>query len=176
MPSAKFVVSSKISDTFRTKKIKGMFDVEFDEIKKEYDVNIPIENKKWNVGLIIGNSGTGKTTIAKRLFDNFSFFNGYDWSDNSVVDDFPKSATPKEISEILSKVGFASPPDWLKPFQVLSNGQKMRVELARVLLEENKPIIYDEFTSVVDRQVAKFGAAAVGKYVKKENKQFIAVT
>lgn len=176
MPSSKFIVTSKVGESFRINKVKGMFDCQFDEIKKEYDINIPIENENWNVGLIVGASGTGKTTIAKNLFKNFNLFSGFEWKSSSILDDFPVNLSAKEITEVLSKVGFASPPDWLKPFSVLSNGQKMRVELARLILESDKPFIYDEFTSVVDRQVACVGSAAIQKFVRKMNKQFIAVS
>jgi len=176
MPSSKFVIKTEVGESFRINKVKGMFDCQFNEIKKEFDVNIPIENMKWNIGLIVGASGTGKTTIAKRVFKDFELFEGFNWVSDSVLDDFDEKYTPKEITEILSKVGFASPPDWLKPFSVLSNGQKMRCELARLILESDKPFIYDEFTSVVDRQVAKIGSAAIQKFVRKENKQFIAVS
>lgn len=176
MPSSKFIVESVIRPSFRVEKVKGMFDVEMQSVKKEFDVNIPIENKAWNIGLIVGASGSGKTTIAKNVFKNFELFSGFDWSDRSVVDDFKDDLSAKQITESLSKVGFSSPPDWLKPFAVLSNGQKMRVELARLILECNKPVIYDEFTSVVDRQVAKIGSAAIQKFIRKNNKQFIAVS
>jgi len=176
MPSSKFVVSSKISKSFRVDKIKGMFDYDLDFVKKEFNVDIPIENINWNVGLIVGSSGTGKTTIAREVFKEFKFFNGFEWSSNSVVDDFDQKFTAKQITEALSKVGFSSPPDWLKPFKVLSNGQKMRAELARLILESSRPVLYDEFTSVVDRQVAKIGSSAIQKFIRKENKQFIAIS
>ena len=176
MPSSKFVVESKIKPSFRTEKVKGMFDISFDTVQKAFDVDIPIEDELWNIGLIVGASGSGKTTIARTVFDDYELFTGFDWSDNAVVDDFKEGLSAKQITESLSKVGFSSPPDWLKPFAVLSNGQKMRAELARLILESDKPIIYDEFTSVVDRQVAKIGSAAIQKYIRKENKQFIAVS
>lgn len=176
MPSSKFVVESKVGESFRINKVKGMFDCQIDSVKKEFDVNIPIESMKWNVGLIVGASGTGKTTIAKEVFKEYELFQGFEWKCDSVLDDFNGDFTAKEITEILSKVGFASPPDWLKPFRVLSNGQKMRVELARLILESDKPFIYDEFTSVVDRQVACIGSAAIQKFVRKSDKQFIAVS
>ena len=176
MPSAKFVVQSETGKSFRANKVKSMFDCDMDIVKKEYDVDIPIENSKWNVGLIVGASGTGKTTIAKTLFKDFLLFDGFKWAGKSIVDDFPEDLSAKEITEILSKVGFASPPDWLKPFHVLSNGQKMRAELARLILEADKPFIYDEFTSVVDRQVACIGSAAIQKFVRKTDKQFVAVS
>lgn len=153
-----------------------MFDCDMDIVKKEFNVNIPIEDQKWNVGLIVGASGTGKTTIAKNVFSDFNLFQGFEWSENSIIDDFEDKYTAKEITEILSKVGFSSPPDWLKPFAVLSNGQKMRAELARLILESDQPFIYDEFTSVVDRQVAQIGSAAIQKFIRKQDKQFIAVS
>jgi ATPase subunit of ABC transporter with duplicated ATPase domains len=115
-----------------------MFDLDVGVVKKEFDVQIPIENGEWNIGLIVGASGSGKTTIAKKLFANFDLFNGFDWSSSSLVDDFSQEFGAKEITEALSSVGFSSPPDWLKPFAVLSNGQKMRAELARVMLESKQ--------------------------------------
>jgi ABC-type lipoprotein export system ATPase subunit len=176
MPSSKFVIESTVGNSFRVNKIKSMFDVDVDVIKKEFNVNIPIEDEAWNIGLIVGASGSGKTTIATKMFHDFELFNGFNWSANSIVDDFDKNLSPKEITEALSSVGFSSPPDWLKPFKVLSNGQKMRAELARVILESKKPIIYDEFTSVVDRQVAKIGSLALQKFIRRNQKQFIAVS
>lgn len=176
MPSAKFIVESKTSNSFKANKVKSMFDCDIEVVKKEFDVNIPIEKENWNIGLIVGASGTGKTTIAKKVFEEFDLFQGFDWDSESVIDDFGDDYSAKEITEVLSKVGFASPPDWLKPFKVLSNGQKMRAELARLILTSNKPVIYDEFTSVVDRQVAKIGSAAIQKFIRKQGKQFIAVS
>jgi ABC-type lipoprotein export system ATPase subunit/GNAT superfamily N-acetyltransferase len=176
MPRSKFIVESKTSNSFKANKVKSMFDCDMNMVKKEFDVDIPIESEKWNIGLIVGASGTGKTTIAKSVFPDFTFFDGFEWSESSIIDDFGDHHSAKNITEVLSKVGFASPPDWLKPFSVLSNGQKMRAELARLILDCVKPFIYDEFTSVVDRQVACVGSAAIQKFVRKQNKQFIAVS
>lgn len=176
MPSSKFVIESPIGNSFRVNKVKSMFDVDFDVVRKEYNVSIPIENRPWNIGLIVGASGSGKTSIAKRLFADFDLFSGFQWEAKSILDDFSAQFTPKQITEALSSVGFSSPPDWLKPFSVLSNGQKMRAELARLMLESEKPVIYDEFTSVIDRQVAKIGSAAIQKFIRKHQKQFIAVS
>ena len=177
MPSSKFIKTSIIPKSFRNEKVKGMFDVDKTEIIKEFDINIPIENMKWNIGVIVGSSGTGKTTIAREVFKDYLLFDGFEWDNTkTIIDNFDDKFTPKEITEILSKVGFSSPPDWLKPFNVLSNGQKMRVELAKLLIENDKPVLYDEFTSVVDRQVAQVGSFAIQKYVRKQNKQFIAIS
>lgn len=176
MPSSEFVIEHKIGNSFKVNKIKSMFDIDFEKWTKKFSVDIPIENQKWNIGLIVGASGSGKTTIAKNLFKDFELFQGFKWKADSIVDDFTLPLSPKQITEALSSVGFSSPPDWLKPFHVLSNGQKMRVELARLILESEKPVIYDEFTSVVDRQVAKIGSEAIQKFIRRNKKQFIAVS
>ena len=65
---------------------------------------------------------------------------------------------------------------WLKPYNVLSNGEKMRVNLARCIIEDQNKIVFDEFTSVVDRTIAKTASCALSKAIRKLNKQFIAVS
>ena len=59
---------------------------------------------------------------------------------------------------------------------MLSTGEQFRVTVARHLLEDGDPSVVDEFTSVVDRQVAKIGSHAVQKIVRKQKRKFIAVT
>lgn len=68
------------------------------------------------------------------------------------------------------------PPFWLRPFSVLSTGQKFRVEIARALAEKKPLIVIDEFTSVVDRTVARIGSLAVAKRIRKTKQQLIAVS
>jgi ABC-type ATPase with predicted acetyltransferase domain len=81
-----------------------------------------------------------------------------------------------EITKALCNVGFASPPDWLKAYEHLSQGEKMRVDIARALCLQQQLIVFDEFTSVVDREIAKVSAYAIAKAVRRTGKQFIAVT
>lgn len=53
----------------------------------------------------------------------------------------------------------------------------MRVDIARALLLAQKIVVFDEFTSVVDRDVAKIASCAISKAIKRQNdKKFIAVT
>lgn len=73
-------------------------------------------------------------------------------------------------------VGFNTIPAWLRPFGVLSNGEKFRVTMARTLLELPELAVVDEFTSMGDRQVAQIGSHAVQKYVRKKGSHFVAVT
>ena len=138
----------------------------------EGGVDIP---EKWNIGVITGGSGTGKSTIAKEIFKEKVII-GFEYTHKSVIDDMPK-ADINEIEKMLYSVGLGSAPSWLKPYKVLSTGEKMRVDLARALLE-NDFIVYDEFTSTVDRQVAKVLCIALNKTLKEHypEKKFVAVS
>lgn len=164
---------NKVDKTFRVAKIMNDFDVKIEHSNENFigTINLP---KIWNIGLIVGNSGTGKSTIAKEIFKN-EYINNFEYNHKSVIDDMPQSKTMEEIEKMFYTVGFGSVPSWLKPYKVLSNGEKMRVDLARALLENDK-ICFDEFTSVVDRNVAQTMCIATNKTIKKLNKQFIAVS
>ena len=173
MPSFDIVKTADIKKTYRVARIMGDYDVKVDHANEHFvgEIKMPEE---WHIGVIVGGSGTGKTTIAKELFGD-QLITGFEWSAHSVVDDMPKSCSMDEIERMFYAVGFGSVPSWLKPFSVLSNGEKMRVELARALLERDF-VVFDEFTSVVDRQVAQTASMAISKAIHRTGKKFVAVT
>jgi len=173
MPSFHVIKESKINDSYLTNLMKSKFDLNIDKIKEEFTGNINIEDINWNIGVIVGNSGTGKSTIVKEIFGNHFINKQFD--EKSIIDNMD-SDNFEEICKIFNQVGFSSPPSWLKPYNVLSNGEKMRVDLAYSLLSKNDIIIFDEFTSVVDRSIAKIGSCCVSKNIKKFNRKFIAVS
>jgi ABC-type ATPase with predicted acetyltransferase domain len=175
MPSFNIVKETNPVKSFRADSVIGAFDIDIKHIKEEFKGNIDIEDKEWNIGLIVGGSGTGKSTIAREVFTDY-YIKEYKYKADCVLDDFPKEVSIKDIQKTFTNVGFASPPSWLKPYNVLSNGEKMRVDLARAILENKDIIVFDEFTSVVNREVAKTGSYAISKAVKRANKKFIAVT
>jgi GNAT superfamily N-acetyltransferase len=111
----------------------------------------------------------------------------------------------RNVVELFTAVGFGSPPSWIKPYAVLSNGEKFRCDLARALsiaykdsgcgmqgsgkATDNESLppaprilhpltVFDEFTSVVDRTVAKVSSAAIAKGIRRGHIpcQFVAVT
>lgn len=174
MPSFNIVKEIKPKKSFRTSNVMNNFDLHVDKVKETFNGNIDIEGKDWNVGVIVGGSGTGKTTIAKEVFGE-EYIEDYNYTDGSIIDDMPQDKSVKEVQKMFTSVGFASPPSWIKPYHVLSNGERMRVDLARALLSDKEIIVFDEFTSVVDREVAKTGSYAVSKATRKNNKKFIAV-
>lgn len=167
------VKQSDIDKTFRVAKIMADFDVKLEHSNEHFQGKIDLP-KNWNIGLIVGASGTGKTTIAKEIYGD-CLINNFEYTHKSVIDDMPNNVSVDDIEKMFYSVGFGSVPSWLKPYNVLSNGEKMRVDLARALLEKDK-VCFDEFTSVVDRNVAQTACIAINKAVKKQNKQFIAVS
>ena len=179
MPQLDFTLSTPYIPGFRTDSVASMFDVPVaKKLTKEFKVNIPIEDTDWKIGLIHGASGTGKSQIAKHIWPD-NYHQGYEWDNRAIVENFPQGKSNKEITQALSSVGFSSPPAWLLPFKALSNGQQFRCEIARLLLDdENYPdlIVLDEYSSVIDRQVAKASSAAVQKFIRQSNKRFIAVS
>jgi ABC-type phosphate/phosphonate transport system ATPase subunit len=174
MPGIDFVVSSVISNTPRVKQLASIFDVPLAQKSEiHFDGNLPIEDFDWNVGLIVGPSGCGKSSILNRVF---RISPPLQWGAASAIDDFPSSISIQSISETCQSVGFNTIPAWMRPYAVLSNGEKFRVEMARRLLSGVDTIVMDEFTSVVDRQVAQIGCHAVQKYVRKNNLKFVAAS
>lgn len=173
MQNFNIIKKSDINKTFRVAKIMADFDVKFEHINEHFQGNIDLPDK-WNIGLIVGSSGTGKTTIAKEIFNDCLITN-FEYTHKSVIDDMPKNVSVEDIEKMFYSVGFGSVPSWLKPYNVLSNGEKMRVDLARALLEKDK-VCFDEFTSVVDRNVAQTACIAINKAIKRTNKQFIAIS
>lgn len=176
MPSFNIVKKVNLDDTqsFRVSSVINNFDLDLNHIHEHFQGNIDIEDMDWNVGLIVGGSGSGKSTIARQLFPD-NYIEEHDYTASAVIDDMPKGKSVKDIEKMFTSVGFASPPSWLKPYSVLSNGEKMRVDLARAILDDNDLIVFDEFTSVVNREVAKTASHAISKAVRKLDKQFVAV-
>src|SRR5262245_10659723 len=122
---AEIAVECKVEETPRVLQLRGLFDLPAEKASKcSWAVEVPGEEKPWNVGLIVGPSGCGKTTIARRLWPTGKALWVEDllpWPKNeSVVDGFAESLSIKEVTELLSSVGFSSPPAWLKPYHVLS--------------------------------------------------------
>jgi ABC-type ATPase involved in cell division len=176
MPTVDVVVSTPVSRSTRCRQVEALFDVPAQEKQTlRWSGSVPLDARPWNIGLIVGPSGSGKSTVARELFRDALHIDP-EWGAPSVLDDFPASVPLSEIASICQAVGFNTIPAWMRPYAVLSNGEKFRVMLARLLAECPDLAVLDEFTSVVDRQVAKIGSHAVQKYIRKRGSKFVAVS
>lgn len=171
-----FTLSSPVSKSFRSQSILSNFDIQTQVISKQISGSLNLEEKPWNIGVIVGASGTGKSSIGKACFKE-ELIKEFNWSSSSLVDDFNSKCSLEEIIDCLNSVGFSSPPSWIKPYSVLSEGEKMRANLARAISDQDKKLfVFDEFTSVVDRTVACVGSHAIQKAIRKRNRQFVAIS
>jgi GNAT superfamily N-acetyltransferase len=211
MPCIDLTVDCPVFDSFRVQQVAGMFDVPLSERSSEhFRVEIPELNDPWQIGLIVGPSGSGKTTIAQHIFGD-RLYRGQDWPRDRAVIDGLGEMPIKQISNLFTAVGFSSPPSWVKPYHVLSNGEQFRCDLARALaygshykgsrdqgpgtrseMLDPSPLVagpsplapqqslvaFDEFTSVVDRNVARISSAAIAKGIRRGQIpcRFVAVT
>lgn len=146
-----------------------------DKTTRTWSGDVPIDERPWQVGLIVGPSGCGKSTIARQMFGEESRPH---WPERtSIVDSFPREMPLEAITEALGAVGFNTIPSWIRPHATLSNGERFRCDLARILTEPGELAWCDEFTSVVDRQVAQIGSHAVQKFVRRQPaRRFVAVS
>lgn len=176
MAKLDFTIETELSRSARVQQLGALFDVPMTEkAKLHFQGELPIEDRAWAIGLIVGASGSGKSSVMRHVWGEPPPLT---WDGKSVIDDFAAGLSMETIAAVCQAVGFNTIPAWMRPYRVLSTGERFRVEIARRLLETpaDRPIVLDEFTSVVDRQVAKIGSHAVQKWVRKNKRQFVAVT
>lgn len=148
-----------IPDEF-TDYLADSFDYDFNGTSKFTLPHFSVPDN-FKIGLIVGSSGSGKSQILKHHFGYNE--KSHDWEfDRAIVSHFedPPTAVKK-----LMACGLSSIPSMTKPYRVLSNGERFRADVARQL---HDGAIIDEYTSVVNREVAKSLSIALHNYVHTE--------
>lgn len=172
----KVEIRNKCSDfnSYRAARVKSLFNCE-SGANFSLDADIPLEDSNWKIGVVVGASGSGKTSIGKSIWEDVGIYDSdLGWDKNKpIIDCIAKDGSFDDVTGALSSVGLGSVPAWLRPYHALSNGEKFRAGLARVIAENHQKVIIDEFTSVVDRQIAKIGASAFSKSFKRGKGQAI---
>lgn len=137
------------------------FDITLDKAREFSTQDLPELPEDYKILLIVGSSGGGKSSILRKHFLHNEW--QYEWDGESICEHFDSA---EDAINRLGAVGLNSIPAWLKPYSVLSTGEKFRADLAINLKSE---AVFDEFTSVVDRNVAKSTCVAVNKYINKQD-------
>lgn len=152
-------------------RVKSLFNVETGaDFSRDFD--LPLEGfGPWKVGVVVGPSGSGKTSVGRALPGGF-------WSptwpeDRPIVEAFGDFDT---ATSALAAVGLGTVPTWLRPYSVLSNGERFRADLARLVVDAPEDIVVDEFSSVVDRQIAQVGSMAFQKAWRRGSGRAVLLT
>lgn len=149
--------------SYRAARVQSLFNAETGQAF-DLEAELPIDDDGWQLGVIVGPSGSGKTSMGKIILGEDALWTGGDWpTDAPIVDAIAPGGDFDAVTAALGAVGLGTVPSWLRPYHVLSNGEKFRAELARIVAEAPSRVVIDEFTSVVDRQIAKIGAMAFQK-------------
>jgi len=162
------------SGSYRSALVKSLFNVE-DATTFRLQADLPIEDRPWSIGLVTGPSGSGKSSIGEELAKvGFTSHEPGGWPHNApIVDAIAPDGDWQAVTGALAAVGLGTVPSWLRPHHVLSTGEKFRAELARIVSEAPERIVVDEFTSVVDRQIARIGALAFAKAWRRTGGQAV---
>ncbi|CAE7409591.1 unnamed protein product, partial [Symbiodinium sp. CCMP2456] len=116
---------------------------------------------------------SGKSTLLRSILNKyFPDFKGplypsTEWAHGfAIIEAFEGADRGRSL---LSGVGLSSIPSWCKPYNVLSTGEKYRANLARALEKRGPtPLVFDEWTSELDRGLAKVVSTALGKRMSRE--------
>ncbi len=159
----------------------------------ELVAEVPGLDEEWTIGAIVGPSGSGKTTLARTAFGD-AIYRRPKWPrDRALIDCFGDMPV-KLLTQALAASGLGSPVAWLKPYRVLSTGEKFRADLFRAFLEGNRGlaqrradagqmrsaecgmrsgeqgsvVVVDEFSGALDRTVAKTASAAFSYFLRAQ--------
>jgi len=181
-----------LRDSFRIRQVAGMFDLPIGATTGAHvRAQVPGLTEPWEIGMIVGPSGSGKSAIAKAAY-RANLVQAVRWPRDLAIVDAMGNGPIHRITHTLTCVGLGSPRTWVKPYAVLSNGEKFRCDLARALLNampkhqvhEDVPIenlrlvVMDEYTSVVSRAIARVASAALSRAIRGKQipVRFVAVT
>lgn len=167
-------LTSPVSDSYRCTRAANSVDL--DVAKKsvhDFAVEADVESP-FAVGLVVGASGSGKTTLARQVWGDVALRDVLDLS-RPVIEQFPASMSYDDCVRALCAIGLSQVPCWIRPAHTLSNGQRARAEAALRIAQDNDgaPMVIDEWTSVVDRTVAKAMSHCVQRHARSVNRRVV---
>lgn len=116
-----------------------------------------------SITYITGPSGSGKSSTLRRVAeestDAIIVGQGRFPRDRAIVDAVAPRRSLRTAMEILCACGLSEPPAWIRRYDELSEGEKMRASLARAIgtavsTGAPRPILCDEFTAALHDRLA----------------------
>lgn len=182
--TGKFIVDIrfkvKTDITPRTIKVAEAFGIGVDEHKEHviYDhASFKIGNR--DIVYITGESGSGKSVLLKALEKDLgdeaaNIENVQVNPEKPIVETIGE--TLDEALELLSRVGLNDAYLFVRRYNQLSDGQKYRYRIAKLIESNRQYWIMDEFCATLDRETAKIVAFNVQKQARRTNRAVIAAT
>lgn len=128
---------------------------------------------------ITGDSGSGKSVLLRAIKADLGE-DAIDLSDVAVDAEKPLietvGATVEEGLELLSKVGLNDAFLFLRTYSQLSDGQRYRYRIAKLIESRKQWWLMDEFAACLDRDTAKIIAYNLQKIARQQGKAVIAAT
>jgi ABC-type lipoprotein export system ATPase subunit/GNAT superfamily N-acetyltransferase len=132
---------------------------------------------------ITGDSGSGKSVLLKALEKDIR--QGMELSCINIAEIKPEPNKPlietvgkslEEALELLSRVGLNDAFLFLRTYEQLSDGQKYRYKIAKMIESDAQFWIMDEFAATLDRDTAKIVAYNLQKLARQQGKAVLAAT
>lgn len=165
-------LQADVSKSYRATRAANSLDIDVEK-KSIHELQIQADLKTpFNIGLIVGASGSGKTTLARQIFGADCFREYLDLS-KPIIDQLPADLSYDDCAASLNGIGLSQVPCWIRSAHTLSNGQRARAEALLAMLLGGEQTVIDEWTSVVDRTVAKAMSFCLQKYARRTGKKIV---
>ena len=167
------------SPTPRSLVVAEAFGLGIDETQKFTVLNTDLKISPRDIVLVTGDSGSGKSVLLRAIKADLGD-ESIELSDIHVDSEKPLietvGATVADGLELLSKVGLNDAFLFLRSYSQLSDGQKFRYKIAKLVESGRKWWMVDEFCACLDRDTAKIIAFNLQKIARQLGKAVIVAT
>jgi len=171
--------STAVALTPRTIAVAEAFGLGVDEELRFPVLDVELKIGPTDIMYVTGDSGSGKSVLLRAIKKDLGD-EAIDVADIQVDREKPLietvGSTVEEGLELLSRVGLNDAFLFLRSFDQLSDGQKYRYRIAKLLESRARFWIMDEFAATLDRDTAKIVAFNLQKCARQKGKAVLAAT
>lgn len=173
--------SSSVERTPRVLEIAEGFGLGLTEKQFTIYDNLKLDLRADDVVYINGQSGSGKSLLLRELVRQMreegrvvADLNEIELDERPVIDQLGKNTN--EALHLLARAGISDAWIYIRKPSELSDGQRYRLKLAKVMATDADVWAADEFGAVLDRVTAKAIAMSVQKVARERGKSLIVAT